>query len=68
VQNDIVELTKGGALPVVEAVGNQESLDLAVEVARRGGTVSFVGVPHNVRRPHRSIANLRPHVTARPGR
>jgi len=46
--NEIVELTSGGALHVVEAVGNQESLDLAVHVARPGGTVSFVGVPHNV--------------------
>lgn len=38
-----------GAPHVVEAVGNQESLDLAVNVARPGGTVSFVGVPHNVK-------------------
>lgn len=48
VQQEIVELTGGGAVHVVEAVGNQESLDLAVNVARPGGTVSFVGVPHNV--------------------
>ena len=47
----ILELTKGGAPSVVEAVGNQESLDLAIEVARPGGTVSFVGVPHNVKTP-----------------
>lgn len=49
VQKEIVELTGGGAPHVVEAVGNQESLDLAVNVARPGGTVSFVGVPHNVK-------------------
>jgi alcohol dehydrogenase len=48
VQQQIVDLTCGGALHVAEAVGNQESLDLAVNVARPGGTVSFVGVPHNV--------------------
>ncbi|HET7815758.1 MAG TPA: alcohol dehydrogenase catalytic domain-containing protein, partial [Candidatus Baltobacteraceae bacterium] len=47
----IKELTKGGSASVVEAVGNQESLDLAIEVARPGGTVSFVGVPHNVKTP-----------------
>lgn len=47
----IVELTHGGAGSVVEAVGNQESIDLAVAVARPGGTVSFVGVPHNVKSP-----------------
>lgn len=44
----IVELTHGGSPHVVEAVGNQESLELAVNAARPGGTVSFVGVPHNV--------------------
>jgi threonine dehydrogenase-like Zn-dependent dehydrogenase len=51
VQETILDVTSGGALHVVEAVGNQESLDLAVNVARPGGTVSFVGVPHNVKTP-----------------
>lgn len=51
VQDELLELTGGGAPHVVEAVGNQESLDLAVNVARPGGTVSFVGVPHNVKTP-----------------
>jgi hypothetical protein len=48
-QERILELTRGGSPHVVEAVGNQESLDLAINVARPGGTVSFVGVPHNVK-------------------
>lgn len=48
VQEQIVEVTDGGAPHVVEAVGNQESLELAISVARAGGTVSFVGVPHAV--------------------
>lgn len=51
VREAIVELTQGGAPSVVEAVGNQESMDLAIDVARPGGTVSFVGVPHNVKTP-----------------
>ncbi len=51
VRNEIVELTRGGAPHVVEAVGNQESLDLAIGVTRPGGKVSFVGVPHNVKTP-----------------
>jgi threonine dehydrogenase-like Zn-dependent dehydrogenase len=51
VGQEIRELTSGGAAHVVEAVGNQESMDLAVHVARPGGTVSFVGVPHNVKAP-----------------
>lgn len=47
----IVEFSRGGVACVVEAVGNQESMDLAVEIARPGGTVAFVGVPHNVKNP-----------------
>lgn len=49
VQEQIVELTAGGAPHVVEAVGNQASMEIAVNVARPGGTVSFVGVPHHVK-------------------
>ena len=48
VEQQIVEATEGGAPHVVEAVGNQKSLELAIGVARPGGTVSFVGVPHGV--------------------
>ncbi|HET9028882.1 MAG TPA: alcohol dehydrogenase catalytic domain-containing protein [Candidatus Aquilonibacter sp.] len=44
----IVELTKGGSPSVVEAVGNQASMEMGIDVARAGGTMSFVGVPHNV--------------------
>lgn len=47
-QEQIGELTLGGAPHVVEAVGHQKSLDLAINLARPGGTVSFVGVPHGV--------------------
>lgn len=49
VEEQITELTQGGASHVVEAVGNQESMELAINVARPGGNVSFVGVPHNVK-------------------
>ena len=41
----ILELTSGGSASVVEAVGVQSSLDLALETVRDGGTVAFVGVP-----------------------
>ncbi|MGH7706592.1 MAG: zinc-binding dehydrogenase [Vulcanimicrobiaceae bacterium] len=44
----IVDLTDGGVNSVVEAVGSQATLDLGVNIARAGGTVSFVGVPHGV--------------------
>lgn len=41
----IVDATDGGVPHVVEAVGNQNSLDFALTVVRDGGIVSFVGVP-----------------------
>jgi threonine dehydrogenase-like Zn-dependent dehydrogenase len=45
----IQELTKGvGADSVLECVGTQESMMQAVRSARKGGYVSYVGVPHGV--------------------
>ncbi len=49
VAEELLQLTNGGALSVVEAVGNQASMDLAIDVVRPGGTISFVGVPHQVK-------------------
>ncbi|MCB0914230.1 MAG: zinc-binding dehydrogenase [Actinobacteria bacterium] len=41
------ELTGGrGVDHVLECVGTQESLETAIHIARRGGSVGFVGVPH----------------------
>ena len=45
----IIELTRGGPHAVVEAVGSQATMDLAIAVCRPGGTVSYVGVPHGVK-------------------
>jgi threonine dehydrogenase-like Zn-dependent dehydrogenase len=45
----IQELTRGvGADSVLECVGTQESMSQAIRSARRGGYVSYVGVPHEV--------------------
>jgi threonine dehydrogenase-like Zn-dependent dehydrogenase len=45
----VQELTKGiGADSVLECVGTQESMMQAIRSARRGGYVSYVGVPHGV--------------------
>ncbi|MFN2462504.1 MAG: zinc-binding dehydrogenase [Candidatus Dormibacteria bacterium] len=44
----IKEMTSGGAASVLEAVGYQASMDLAVDVARPGGIVGFVGVPAGI--------------------
>ncbi len=45
----IQELTKGiGADSVLECVGTQESMLQAIRSTRKGGYVSYVGVPHGV--------------------
>jgi threonine dehydrogenase-like Zn-dependent dehydrogenase len=45
----IKELTRGiGADSVLECVGTPESMMQAIHSARRGGYVSYVGVPHGV--------------------
>lgn len=45
----IKELTGGvGADSVLECVGTQESMGQAVDCARPGGKIGFVGVPHGV--------------------
>ena len=45
----IKELTKGiGADAVLECVGTQQSMQQAIQSTRKGGYVSYVGVPHGV--------------------
>lgn len=45
----IVDMTDGiGADSVLECVGTQESMTQAIHCTRRGGYVSYVGVPHGV--------------------
>jgi threonine dehydrogenase-like Zn-dependent dehydrogenase len=45
----IMEMTKGiGADSVLECVGTQESMMQAIRATRKGGYVSYVGVPHGV--------------------
>ncbi len=45
---EAVERTDGGANHVLECVGAASSMETAVEVARPGGTVGYVGVPLGV--------------------
>jgi threonine dehydrogenase-like Zn-dependent dehydrogenase len=45
----IMDMTNGvGADSVLECVGTQESMMQAIRATRRGGYVSYVGVPHEV--------------------
>src|ERR671938_1429977 len=45
----IMDMTEGiGADSVLECVGTQQSMMQAIRAARRGGYVSYVGVPHGV--------------------
>lgn len=43
---EVIEMTKGGAESVLECVGTESSMDTAIKIARPGGAVGFVGVPH----------------------
>ena len=44
----VLDATGGGAESVLECVGAQSSMDLAIGIARPGGRVGFVGVPAQV--------------------
>jgi threonine dehydrogenase-like Zn-dependent dehydrogenase len=45
----ILEMTRGfGADSVLECVGTREAVQQAMQVTRKGGYMSFVGVPHGV--------------------
>src|SRR5437763_1669650 len=45
----VMDMTKGvGADSVLECVGTQQSMMQAIHCTRRGGYVSYVGVPHGV--------------------
>jgi threonine dehydrogenase-like Zn-dependent dehydrogenase len=41
----VIELTEGGADAVLECVGTEEAINMAVNMTRPGGTVGFVGAP-----------------------
>jgi threonine dehydrogenase-like Zn-dependent dehydrogenase len=52
----VLELTKGvGADAVLECVGTGQSMSTAIAVARPGATVGYVGVPHGVELPVRTM-------------
>ena len=46
--DEVVAMTNGGVESVLECVGTQSSMDLAIGIARPGGRVGFVGVPAQV--------------------
>ena len=51
---EVQEITDGiGADAVLECVGTDDAMRTALAVARPGGTVGFVGVPHRVEVPVR---------------
>ena len=45
---EVIEATRGGADHVLECVGEASSMDLAIRVARPGGTIGYVGFPLGV--------------------
>jgi threonine dehydrogenase-like Zn-dependent dehydrogenase len=52
----VLELTDGvGADAVLECVGTDQSFKTTFDIARAGSTVGFVGVPHGVEVPIRTM-------------
>lgn len=43
---EVTELTEGGAAHVLECVGATSAMETAIQVARPGGSIGYVGVPH----------------------
>ena len=46
IAGEVVSLTEGGADHVLECVGSTSAMNLSIQVARPGGTIGYVGVPH----------------------
>ncbi len=46
--DEVLEMTKGGADHVLECVGAASSMRTAIQIARPGGAIGYVGVPHGV--------------------
>jgi threonine dehydrogenase-like Zn-dependent dehydrogenase len=60
----VIEMTQGGSDCVLECVGDLAAMNTSIGVARPGGTVGFVGVPHhteaiNMQRMFRHNISLR---------
>jgi alcohol dehydrogenase len=65
---EISELTDGGANHVLECVGAAASMELAIQVARPGGTIGYVGVPHGVQEEGLNVMEMFfKHLTLRGG-
>jgi threonine dehydrogenase-like Zn-dependent dehydrogenase len=63
----ILDMTRGiGADSVLECVGTHESMAQAVKSTRRGGYVSFVGVPHGVQLDFKDLFYTHVHLHGGP--
>src|SRR3989441_2222870 len=51
-EREVIELTGGGAESVMECVGTKESMETAIAIARPGGSIGYVGVPHGSEQPN----------------
>ena len=45
-EREVIELTAGGAESVLECVGTKAAMETAIAIARPGGSIGYVGVPH----------------------
>ncbi|MEH1792484.1 MULTISPECIES: zinc-binding dehydrogenase [unclassified Nostoc] len=44
----VKEMTQGGAESVLECVGSEPAMATAIGIARPGGAIGYVGVPHGL--------------------
>lgn len=54
----VVEMTRGGAPHVLECVGATSAMQQAIDVARPGGSIGYVGVPHGPARDGLDIMSM----------
>src|SRR5207237_7363294 len=45
-EQEVIEVTGGGAESVMECVGTKEAMETAVAIAHPGGSIGYVGMPH----------------------
>lgn len=65
---EVTEITGGGSDHVLECVGAKSSMDHAIQVARPGGTIGYVGVPHGSQQEGFDVMGLFfKHLTLRGG-
>lgn len=65
--NAVQEMTQGGAESVLECVGSEAAMATAIGIARPGGAVGYVGIPHGSTRNFNLFRLFMNNITLRGG-